>query len=155
MSALPPPFPPRKRRILVIVGVLMIVGTAVPLVWWLFAGVFEAMSDAWPVMAAFVGVPLGAFLLFAAAHGRRVDPWPGNPQASWRRAGLYRSFRGLIGIIVLCVIIPLRWMFEPRLPTPWWLWLIWTLALVALPFAFARARRLRQECRADDRQAGR
>jgi hypothetical protein len=158
MSELPPPFSPpfspRKRRIFVIVGVLMIVGTAVPLVWWLSAGVFETPIDAWPVMAAFAGVPLGAFLLFAAAHGRRVDPW-GSPEASWRRASLYKSLSCFIALIVLIVLIPLRWMYEPRLPTPWWWWLMWAVAVMWLPFQFKRLRELWQECRADDRQAGR
>jgi hypothetical protein len=153
MSELPPSFSPLKRRIIFIIGGLMVAGSVAALIWWL-SGDLTTMSPGWPI-GAFAGIPLGVLLLIAAVHGRQLAMFPGNPQAEWRRVSFIWSFRGFIAVIVLCVVIPLRWMFEPRLPTPWWLWLIWAVAMVALPFAFSRARKLRQECRDDDRQTGR
>lgn len=152
MSGLPPPFPPLKRLIAFIIGGLMVAGSVAVLIWWL-SGDLMTMSPVWPI-AAVAGIPLGVILLVAAVHGRQLAMFPGNPAAEWRRVSLLWSYRHLLAIIVLCVLIPLRWMFEPRLPTPWWLWLIWSLALVVLPFACRRTLRLRQECRADDHQAG-
>lgn len=151
MNALPPPFTPRKRRVILVAGVVLVAGAVAASAWWLGGDPTER-SPAWAI-AGCAGVVLGAILLVAAAKGRQLALFPGNPAAEWRRVSLIRSWGTLIAITGLCVVIPLRWTFEPRLPTPWWWWLVWALALVALPFAVMRARRLWQDCREDERNA--
>jgi hypothetical protein len=152
MSGPPPPFTPRKRRMVRGAGIMVVIGAVAALAWW-SSGDLTGRSPAWPI-ASISGLVIGAILLLAAAQGRQLAMFPGNPAAEWRRVSLIRSVGTLIALVVLCVLVPLGRMSEPRLPTPWWWWLVWALALVALPFAFRRARRLRQECREDDRVAG-
>jgi CDP-diglyceride synthetase len=143
-----------KRSGLAVVGIGLLIAAMAVIIRWCFVPIFEddLMNVMVPLGVVFASAS-GAVLVGIAIHGRKIDPFPGRPDAPGNRTRLYEAMGAFIGFLLTAVLTVVLWMMH-RLPAHGWtIWGPWLVAVVSLLPAYFTMRRWWRLCREDDRQA--
>lgn len=142
-----------KRSCVGGIGLGLLIAAIAVVIRWCFVPIFE--NDLINVMvplgviAAFV---VGALFLGIAIHGRKVDLFPGRPNAPENRKRLYEAIGAFISCLLIAVLTVISWMMD-RLPARGWtIWGPGLIAVVSLLPAYLAMRKCWRVCREDDRQ---
>lgn len=142
-----------KRSCVGGIGIVLLIAAIAVITRWCFVPIFEnELINVMVPLGVIAAFAVGAISLGLAIHGRKVDLFPGRPDAPDNRRKLYRAIGFFIGFLLTAVLTIVSWMVG-RLPAHGWtIWGPWLIAVVSLLPTFLTMRKWWRVCREDDRQ---